>query len=84
MKQASESALGVGLTLQLWRDISIAISRKYLRKGEGRFRQDKEDWDADGREDEVQDIQAGHGTHVAGIVYTREIRKQDGVVESMR
>ena len=84
MKQVSEQALGEGLTLQSWRNISIAISRKYLRKGEGRFRHDKEDWDDETLEDEVEDMQAGHSTHVAGIVYARGIREQDGVVEGMR
>ncbi|KAL8991046.1 MAG: hypothetical protein Q9169_007961 [Polycauliona sp. 2 TL-2023] len=84
MKRVSEQAIGVGLTLQPWRDISIAVSRKYLRKGEGRFKHDEEDWDNDGQEDEVEDMQAGHGTHVAGIVYARGIREQDGVVEGMR
>ena len=29
-------------------------------------------------------MQAGHGTHVAGTVYIRGIREQDGAVESMR
>ena len=55
MKQVSEAALEVELTLQLWRDISIAISRKYLRKGEGRFHHDKKDWDEE-REDEIVDM----------------------------
>ena len=84
MKKASEQALGQGLTLQSWRDISIAVSRKYLRKGEGRFKHDEEDWDDEGDEDEVEDMQAGHGTHVAGTVYARGIREQDGVVEGIR
>ena len=84
MKKISEQALGEGLTLQSWRDISIAVSRKYLRKGEGRFKHDEEDWDNEEQEDEVEDMQAGHGTHVAGIVYARGIREQDGVVEGMR
>ncbi|KAL8797992.1 MAG: hypothetical protein Q9200_007837, partial [Gallowayella weberi] len=84
MKGVSERALGEGLTLQSWRDISIAVSRKYLRKGEGRFKHDEEDWDDETQEDEIEDMQAGHGTHVAGIVYARGIREQDGVVESMR
>ena len=84
MKRISEEALGEGMTLQSWRDISIAVSRKYLRKGEGRFKHDEEDWDNETQEDEIEDMQAGHGTHVAGIVYARGIREQDGVVESMR
>ena len=60
------------------------MSRKYLRKGEGRFHQDEEDCDNEQGEDEVEDMQAGHGTHVAGIVYARGIRDQDGAVKSMR
>ena len=45
---------------------------------------DEEDWEEDGGDDEVEEMQAGHGTHVAGIVYARGIREQDGAVESMR
>ena len=55
MKQASEEACGEGLTILSWRDISIAASRKYLRKGEGRFHHDEEDWDNEKDEDEVKD-----------------------------
>ena len=84
IKQVSEQALGEGLTLQSQRNISIAISRKYLRKGEGRFRYNKEDQDDKTLEDKVEDIQAGYSTYVAGIVYIRGIREQDGVVEGMR
>ena len=84
IQQCSAMALGEGVMLQSWRDISIAISRKYLRKGEGRFGYDEEDWDEEGEGDEVEDMQAGHGTHIAGTVYARGIREQDGVVESMR
>ena len=43
------------LTLQSWRDISIAISRKYLRKDEGRFHHDEKDWDKEG-ENKIADI----------------------------
>ena len=55
MKQISEAALEVELMLQLWRDINIAISRKYLRKDKERFHHDKEDWDEKG-EDEIADM----------------------------
>ena len=84
MKKISEQALGEELTLQSWRDISIAVSRKYLRKGEERFKHDEEDWDDETQEDDIEDMQTGHGTHVAGIVYARGIREQDEVVEGMR
>ena len=73
MKSAMAS-LGEDVGIQPWRHISIAISRKYLRKGEGRFRMDEEDMDSDGEDDDVEDMQAGHGTHVAGIVYARSLR----------
>ncbi len=84
MTAATELGMGVGVSIQPWREMSIAISRKYMRKGEGRFRMDEEDWEEEGGEDEVEDMQAGHGTHVAGIVYARGIREQDGAVESIR
>ncbi|KAL9607142.1 MAG: hypothetical protein Q9167_007916 [Letrouitia subvulpina] len=84
IKQATEAGLGAGVSIQPWREISIAISRRYLRKGEGRFQRDEEDWDEDGNKDEVEDMQAGHGTHIAGTVYARGVREQDGAVESIR
>ncbi|KAG6077550.1 hypothetical protein E4U15_004643 [Claviceps sp. LM218 group G6] len=31
--------------------------------------------DEDGIDDEASDLQAGHGTHVGGMIYTRELQK---------
>lgn len=85
MRQASAVHLRQdAVTIQLWRTMSIAINRKHVRKGEGRFRWEDEDCESEADEDDIEDIQAGHGTYVAGIVYARGIREQDGAVESTR
>ena len=54
--------------MQSWREVSIAISRKDLRKGEGRFGWDEEDIDGERGEDKVEDIPAGYRTDMAGTV----------------
>ncbi|KAG7004581.1 hypothetical protein G7Y79_00024g055310 [Physcia stellaris] len=78
------NACGEGLTLRSWRDVSIAVSRKHMHKEEGRFRESEEDWDHEEDDDEMEDLQAGHGSHVAGAVYARSIREGDGMLASTR
>ncbi|KAM3083636.1 hypothetical protein ACMFMG_004280 [Clarireedia jacksonii] len=46
----------------------------------GRFAHDDDDEDGDGEEDTIEDLQAGHGSHVAGMIYARGIREKDGEV----
>ncbi len=41
------------------------------------------DWQ-EGEKDEVMDLQAGHTTHVAGMIYARGIMKRSGEVVSKR
>ena len=89
----NESVIGMGVKLNIssYRQIAIAITRKYL-KGEG-FVEDKEDEDGleDGDEDDeprqrdsVYDLQSGHGSHIAGMIYARAILEVPGEVASMR
>jgi superfamily II DNA helicase RecQ len=83
MQKQSEKWMGVRLNISAWRHIAIAISRRYLR---GRFVDDAEDeavdhetFDEDNIEgDSPWDLQAGHGTHVAGMIYARELRLAPG------
>lgn len=88
-----ESLIGMGVKVNIssYRQMAIAIARRYL-KGEG-FVEDREDEDGleDGDEedggrqrDSVYDLQSGHGTHVAGMIYARAILEAPGEVASMR
>ncbi len=65
MSQISEASMGVPMGVQSYRDISIAISRRFLRQ---KFGTDEEDEEGEAG-DEIDDMQAEHGTHVAGMVY---------------
>ncbi|KAM7210795.1 hypothetical protein V8F06_013820, partial [Rhypophila decipiens] len=60
-----------------WRHIAIGISNRYLNqafqpdeKGGGDFDEDDED-----TVDSVWDLQARHSTHVAGMIYARELQQ---------
>lgn len=82
MQKHSEKWLGVRLNISAWRHIAIRISHRYLK---GRFVADEEeevDWetfDEDNLEgDSPWDLQAGHGTHMAGMIYARELRQAPG------
>ena len=67
------------LTILVWRHIAIAISWRYLQ-GEFKERGVCEDGDEgnENKEDEEDtewDLQAGHGTHVAGMIYSRMLQQ---------
>jgi RecQ family ATP-dependent DNA helicase len=86
MKREFMIGVGYEITIQAYREIAIAISRKYLRGGES-FRYDEDDEDADRNEDDegkIADEQAGHTAHVAGMIYARGIMEMTGVVASKR
>ena len=86
MQDASQRGLGVTIGIQAWREVAIGISRKFLREKHA-FRPDEDDEDGDFHEDkadEIQDEQAGHTSHVAGMVYARGIMELSGVVASKR
>ncbi|KAI8416225.1 hypothetical protein FOFC_02534 [Fusarium oxysporum] len=61
------------LNISSWRQIAVAIARRYLN---GAFKESTLDEDEDDDiEDSPVDLQAGHGTHVAGMVYAREMQQ---------
>ena len=70
--------------------MAIAIARRYL-KGEG-FIKDREnekgledgDKEEGARPDYILDLQAGHKSYVAGIIYARAILEAPGKVASIR
>jgi superfamily II DNA helicase RecQ len=74
--------LGVVLNISSWRQIAIAIARRYLN---GVFKESTLDEDEDDDlDDSPVDLQAGHGTHVAGMVYARELQQGLFSTASMR
>ncbi|KAI4192651.1 MAG: hypothetical protein LQ350_008599 [Teloschistes chrysophthalmus] len=86
LQDASQAGIGVKFGLQVWRQLAIGISRRKLQS-EHTFREDDEDEDGDFYEDEageILDLQSGHSSHVAGIVYARGIHEIHGVVASKR
>lgn len=69
--------IGIRLTVASWRHIAIAISRRYLRGAFTTSETDPKQAGNDGNassedsEDDIWDLQAGHGSHIAGLVYGR-------------
>jgi hypothetical protein len=72
-----------------WRQIAIAISRRFCR--EFRFEDESGKWDPDENWDEDNvagddpwDLQAGHGTYIAGMIYARELMEGNNTIISRR
>ena len=90
LKASAMRWMGVdGLNISGYRQIAIAISRRYCR--EDRFEEEKskleesEGWDEDNADgDDPWDLQAGHGTHIAGMIYARELMEGDHSIISRR
>ena len=77
MKRISEKRLDERLTLQSWRNISIVISRRYLKEEKKRFELDEKDLNDETQKDDIEDLQTGHSTHIASMMYVRNIRERD-------
>ncbi|KAF4480637.1 hypothetical protein CGGC5_v011645 [Colletotrichum fructicola Nara gc5] len=76
MQQHSERLVGSKINISGWRHMAVAIANRYLNEAFGRAddkNNDNNDNDDDdvGVEDSALDLQAGHGTHVAGMIYGR-------------
>ena len=90
LKEAAMRWMGIkGYNISANRHIIIAASRRYCR--EDRFEEEKnkledhEDWDEDNVDgDDPWDLQAGHGTHIAGMIYARELMEGDNSIISRR
>lgn len=80
LKHATRVGLGHALTIPAFRNVVIGISRRFMQ-GKVAFKQEDED---DEEEDDIFDEQAGHGSHVAGMVYARGIMEMAGVVADKR
>lgn len=71
--------MGVKLNIGAWRHIVVGIARWYLNGifivDEAGEEVDWETFDEDNLAgDSPWDLQAGHGTYVAGMIYARELR----------
>jgi superfamily II DNA/RNA helicase len=89
MQESSRRWMNVRLNISAWRHSAIAISRRFCH--EDRFHEQKrkldedEEWDEDNVEgDDLWDLQAGHGTHVAGMIYAQELMEGDNSIVSRR
>jgi len=78
-----------GLNISGYRQIAIVISRRYCRedrfkegKGKGKL-DESEGWDEDNaNRDDLWDLQAGHGTYIAGMIYAKELMEGDNSIIS--
>ena len=77
MKRINEKELDEELTLQSWRTISIVINRKYLKKKEKCFEFDEKDLNDETQKNDIEDLQTEHNTHIANMMYVRNIREQN-------
>lgn len=80
LKNTTIIGLGHGLTIRDYREVATGISRKFMR-GSTTFQEDEGE---DKEEDDIADEQAGHVSHVTGIVYTRGIMEMAGAVMSRK
>ncbi|KDN59860.1 hypothetical protein CSUB01_11029 [Colletotrichum sublineola] len=73
IQQCSSRLLGSQLNVSMWRHIAIAIANRYLNEAFGRPGEGgpDEDEEADDVNDSAWDLQAGHSTRLAGLVYSR-------------
>jgi superfamily II DNA helicase RecQ len=80
LKRKTEIGLGHALTIRDYRDIAIAISRRFMR-GRTAFNDDEEHKDD---EFDACDEQAGHIARIAGAIYARGISEMAGSVFNKR
>ncbi|KAF6806228.1 hypothetical protein CMUS01_14418, partial [Colletotrichum musicola] len=75
MQRHSTRLLGSRLNVSMWRHVAIAIANRYLNEAFGRQAEDglADENDDDELEDSPWDLQAGHGTRLAGMIYAREL-----------
>ena len=87
LKRESRIRLGQEITIAGYREIAIGISRRFLR-GSTAFStmndEENEAWEEENAAGRIADEQAGHTSHVAGMVYARGIMEQAGVVAERR
>lgn len=72
MQRYSTQFSGQEVNISTWRQMAIGISNRYFNKVFGAEDDEFEDEDGDGGlVDSIHDLQAGHGSHIAGLIYAR-------------
>jgi superfamily II DNA helicase RecQ len=87
LQRVSEAGLGQSINVAGYRQIAIAISRRWIRKGVESAtdeHHDDGDWLQDDPSGEIADEQATHSPHVAGAVYARDTQELAGATASRR
>jgi hypothetical protein len=87
IQKASFRWMGVKLNISAWRQIAIAISRRYCRENPFQSEDPSQEGDASDEEsidDNPWDLQTGHSTHIAGMIYARELMEGSNVVIGRR
>lgn len=76
MKQTSQRLIGVPITIRAWRQIIVAITRRFLNPSVGSTwgssRDETDSSDDDGFENYIEDLQSGHTSLTAGSIYGRQ------------
>ena len=83
----SEAGLGQSINVAGYRQIAIAISRRWIRRGVESAtdeHHDDGDWLQDDPSGQIADEQATHSPHVAGAVYARDTQELAGATASRR
>ncbi|KAF6785195.1 hypothetical protein CMUS01_16575 [Colletotrichum musicola] len=85
MQRHSKMLLGNRVNVSMWRHIAIAIANRYLNEAFGRQAEDglADENDDDEVEDNTWDLQAGHGTRLAGMIYARELMQFETRVQQV-
>lgn len=92
MQRESKIGMGVQLNISAYRQMAIAMARKYLHSPDGFEADGEAEWEEKADEegcwwtadDDVVDLQAGHGTHVAGMIYARGVDEAPDTVAQMK
>ena len=87
LERVSEAGLGQPINVAAYRQIAIAISRRWIRRGVSEATDeygDDGEWLQDDPAGDIADEQATHSPHVAGAVYARETQELAGATASRR
>ena len=87
LKRESRVGLGQELTIAGYREIAIGISRKFMRRSTAFGVEDgdeNEEWNEENIGAGIADEQAGHTSHIAGLIYARGIMELAGAVAEKR
>lgn len=82
-EEVTERWLGCAVNIRAYRNIVIVISRRFMRD-KVTFREDENGEDEDGEDDNIEDLQAGHSSHLVGLIYARGLGERDGIIASRR